>query len=326
MHNKLQMFVPDVAPLYRKLVADDQFAFYHLSKSPGSQSYDVAHVGIPVKEAATIYEIIGPVSTFTETELTAFTAWNGDNECGQSNTIKKTLTEYAAIYNDMTTSAREDSWTASTGLYQPMAIAIFTPVSSIDHFISHAEAAAMIADGIVTREVISDTCEVLTFDIEREDEGTDGFNAIVKYIANTAAYQGTVYSLSNWEEEVEATHANTLRSYDNGNFSSWNHYLDHHIGIITQPNTTDLSYCTDTKAYFESVLGQYNIDFAPRMRRSTHFYSGVNGIRSWEFNVETCTSEKYTWDICGCIASNNNHEYRAIYKELCTIETTVEPY
>jgi hypothetical protein len=324
MHNKVQMFVPDVSPLFRKLQDDGMTAFYRLSKSPGSLIYDVAHVGVPIQEAVTIFEMVGPISTLTDEELAFFTPWS-DAECSDANNIARTLVEYQALYDQMATTATEVAWSALTGLYVPMAIAIYTPTSSVDHMYDHLEAGTLIVGGEMTETTISSTCSMITVDFDRE-EGVDGYNPIVRYIENSAALQGGLFTLANWEDEVEDTHSATLTQYDAGGYQGWNHYLDNHIGILTEVNYTDPNYCATTKAFFEDVLLAYDVRFAPRMRGSTHYYSGFNGIRSWEFNVEDCISEKWLWDICGCIAANNNMEYKSIYNEICTIQTTMEQY
>lgn len=333
MHNKMVMYVPDVTLLFRKLQAANQTAYYHLSMSPGSTTYDVAHVGVPIFEAVTIFEIVGPSSYFTESELTKFTPWT-DVECGDVNSIKKTLTDYQALYDDMTTTDLEVSWFNSAGLHVPMGIAIHMAISSLDVVASHAEAGSLITGGSMRTDTISDTCSTITVDLDRsEDDGIDGYNPVIKYIANTAANQGGVFTLADWETEVEATHDYYLTSSDSANFNSWDRYLDHHIGIITEPDASDVNYCTDSKAYFEAVLSAYDLSFAPRLRlgattftNETHYYTGFNGVRSWEFNVEDCHSDEFSWGICGCIASNNDEEYELIYGDVCTISITEAEY
>lgn len=225
MHNKLQFYVPDVAPLYRKLQADGVPAFYHLSKSNGSETYDVAHVGITIDEAVTTYEIVSAITNLTATELESFSPWS-DVECGPANNIKNTLSYYQKLYDNMASTDREVAWFASTGLYVPMAIAIFTPVSSLDYVASHVEGGALITGGVMNTDVISDTCSMMTVNMQRDDEDpTIGFNPLIKYIANTAAYQGEYLNLSKWEGEVETTHTETITTFDSSGFSSWNRYL-----------------------------------------------------------------------------------------------------
>lgn len=323
LHNKLQMYVPDVAPLYRKLIANGvaASAFYHLSKSPGSDTYDVAHVGIFITEAVTVYEVVGPSSSLTIEELVAFTPWS-ENECGNANNIPKTLAKYQEIYDGMTLTWQEKAWTNGNGLHVPMAIAIVTSVSSLDRIANHVQAGALITNGNVTTEVISDSCSMLTMDFDRyKADGVDGFNAIVRYIENNQAYQGKVLSLENWENEVEASHAFSLGRVDDAGYSSWNHYLDHHIGIISKPQASlGTQYCSESRAYIEAVLEEYDLAFAPRSKYSTHYFTGTNGIRSWEFNIDACNyPDKYTFDLCGCLASNNNMEYQAIYNSSCLV-------
>lgn len=109
--------------------------------------------------------------------------------------------------------------------------------------------------------------------------------------------------------------------------------VDHHVGIGTHVNTTDINYCSDTKAYFESVFSTYDLHYSPRYYTTSgtgynesHFYTGTKGIRSWEFNIYGCSFDEFTWDICGCIAANNDEEYEAIYGGSCTKSTVMEPY
>lgn len=323
MHNKLQMYSPDPSLVFRKLLQDGAPGFFHLSMSPGSDTYDVAHVGILIKEAITIYEIVGPITNFNESELAMFSPWN-DGECGTGNNIKKTLTEYQGIYDGMTETGEERAWVESTGLYVPMAIAVHTSVSSLDRVASHVTAGALISDGTMTTEVISDSCRTLTVDFDRsKDDGVDGYNAIIRYVENTAAYQGQVFSLSDWEDEVEASHAFTLNAQDSAGYNSWNHYLDHHIGIITEAEPDQVNYCTESRAYIEGILEEYDLKFAPRSKYSTHYFTGTDGILVWEFNIEACNyPDKYDFDLCGCLASNNNMEYQAIYNSTCLVTTT----
>jgi len=328
MHQKLVMYVPDVAPLLRKLQSDNEFALYHLSKSPESSTYDVAHIGVPVSQAATIFEIVGPLTTLTATELELFTPWDEDEtSCATSHSLKKALSEYQAFYEQMETTSVESAWTESTGLYVPMGVAIVTPTSSVDYMYDHLEAAALITGGTLTTEAISDTCTTLTLDISRDDEGVYGFNPPFVYVQNDGASQGGLFKLSAWEKEVDDSNSYWLSDYDTAGYQAWNHYLDHHFGLKSHIELSDQSYCANTRAYFEAVLDAYSIPFAPRLLNDSpaemHYYSGYHGLRSWEFNAYGCDHDTYTWDVCGCLASNNNEEYKAIYNATCSVSKIV---
>jgi hypothetical protein len=312
MHNKLQMYAPDLSVLYNKLQTDSVKAMYHLSKQPGSTEYDVAHITIPVPEAGTFYEIVSSAKNLTASQLENFSPWS-DTECSSVHSISHTLDKYETLYYSKELGSLQSKWLKSTGIYPPMGIAIQIPAADLDSLQDTINAAVDITAADLQTTAISSTCTVVSLNLEYDDS----FNAVVKYVQNTAAADGAVFTLSHLEGEIAASHDYFVAQADGGGYSSWDRYLDHHLGVSSNTNSTDPDYCSNTLSYFEAVLANYNIPFAPRYSDGTHFYSASQGLRSWEFNAFQCEGEDYTFDICGCLVSNNEKEYTAWTGESC---------
>ena len=75
MYNKVQLYVPDLSAHYKDLKNNNINMVLRLSKSSGATEVDTAHIGVPIAEAAEIYELVGPSSSLTSSELKAFTEW-----------------------------------------------------------------------------------------------------------------------------------------------------------------------------------------------------------------------------------------------------------
>jgi hypothetical protein len=68
-------------------------------------------------------------------------------------------------------------------------------------------------------------------------------------------------------------------------------------------------YISDTIAANSGDF-QYGLRVATTFGVGTHYYTGTDGLRSWEFNANDCAMGNST-DICGC----SNMNSRVIYEE-----------
>jgi hypothetical protein len=295
MHNKIQLFVPDIQPHY-SLISGDGLTnvAYRFSKSSGSDVNDVAHISVFLEDAATVYEIVGPLSSLDADSMTAFLSWS-DAECPIAHALSESLEYYTSKYESSLSDDSILTWGSSSGLYPPMKIQMSIPTQSIDY--------------------ISDTLSLvnaITGAIINYDNSEDGKCSVAKltqpmdtttiiYVANTGTGVTLDYSIADWEADAAASHADYAINQD------WDRYLDHHIGIEFGLNST----CDSDFSRVTAALETYgNYTYSLRTTGlGTHFYVGTSGIRTWEFNLHECTFDFVYPDVCGCLETNRNDDY-----------------
>jgi hypothetical protein len=305
MHNKLQMYVPDLSDHYQKLTTDGISMITRASSSDGTGVLDTAHIGLYIPEAQNTYELVGPLSSLSwlsSDELAAFEAW-GDSECPTAHQLPYSLDYYQSVF-DTATGARS----TITGWYIPMGIAISTPTQSIDYISDTANFLSNIT-GYAQQIVYGDTCDTLSINFNTENV----FGPMVHYVANRGAVQGTTYTVADWEAQIQETHDTILDPtlY----YTKWDRYQDTHVGVAYNSfEADDNDECRVSDAMLTALKN--SVQDPTYSYRMNHYYLGNTGIKCWEFHMKNhfCISKEYpstyaNTDICGCIADNNMAEY-----------------
>jgi len=306
MHNKLQLYVPNLQPHFDKIFADNIDATYRLSTSPDSDTIDTAHISVYLWDAQTVYEIVGPMSSLDDDSLLNFIEWK-DDECPDSHTLPYSLSYIYSSYNRFTiTVAAEKTWESNTGMSLPMAIQTTSPVSSF----SSVQRTIDFMETITGTDFVYSTsnngaCQTATFTIS--DFMT---SPVLKYVINNANEESSP-SVADWEEEVLASHSDLLDDDHKG----WDRYLDAHFGF----SLTSGSYCDSEVALISDTLDDIGFKYALRVTPGgngpAHYYIGSDGIRSLEVNARDCFIQDVT-DLCGCESNNNAYVYTGTYE--CT--------
>jgi hypothetical protein len=299
MHNKVQMYVPDLQPLYATLTKDAVGNVqYRLSSSPGSPDEDVAHISIFLADAATVYEIVGPKSSLSGDALLSFTSWS-DSECPIAHALPESLSEYASWYSASTQYEAMDEWEESTGLLVPMKIRITVPTQSTDYVADTLSLVNAVTGATISYATSADgNCHIASI-YQPDDKST------VVYVANSGTGVELDYTIADWEADALSSHKDLLS--DNG----WDRYQDHHMGVYIYMNS--VSDCDTNFARVSELIGEngnfsYSIRVTDSLNTETHFYVATAGLRTWEFNLYGCVYTSYP-DVCGCVESNRNDEY-----------------
>jgi hypothetical protein len=305
MHNKVQLFVPDLSNNYDKLTANNIKTYNRLSKSNDAKELDIAHLLIPVLESGQFYEIVGPSASLTEQQLENFKEF-GENECVESHRLVESLDFYLFLYRQANFTTDEEQWMQDKKLFIPLGVGISIPTADMNSVVDTMKLVKEVT-GASVESSMSTECTFSTLSFSSDDH----FVPFVRYVQNELAYQGTEYNLKDWEDDITMTHDNLLSS--SSDYSQWDRYLDTHIGVM--PYYVSEDYCTQMEDFIGDKLVDYNSVFSPRTAEGVHYYVATAGLKCWEFNAYNC-SASYT-NICGCIASNNEDEYYALHGEVC---------
>jgi len=299
MLNKVQMFVPDLNAHYSTAVSGGITTILRLSTSTGGDTSDTAHIAIPVPSSGHIYEIVGPSSTLTSTQLEDFTTFS-DDECSSAHSLPNTIDYYTTLYTSADFTDSNTAWTEATGLPIPMGVNIMIPTSNLDVISPTSDLVSDVTSATSTSTSYT-TCKVMDITI-----GTDEHvEPNVRYVEMTSGVE-LDFSIKDWEDDVKTSHHDLDMK---ASYSQWNRYLDTHLGVLYVTETDD--ECTSSAETVLSTITSSDEDYhySPRGDEGIHYYVGTAGIVSWEFNLYGCTSD-YT-NICGCISDNNVDEYEA---------------
>ena len=96
MHNKIQLYVPDISPHYSAINGNVN-ALYRLS-STSEGTNDMAHILFQLLNTTAFYEIVGPSATLSSDQLSSFTAWQS-TECPHSHSMEYTISHLDTLYN-----------------------------------------------------------------------------------------------------------------------------------------------------------------------------------------------------------------------------------
>eukprot|EP01035_Chromulina_nebulosa_P017925 gene17925-23547_t len=307
MHNKLQLYVPNMQPHFDKIFADNIDATYRLSTSPDSDVIDTAHISVYLWDAQTVYELVGPIATLDDDSLLNFIEWK-DDECPDSHTLPYSLSYIqSSYYNDFSiTVDAMTRWESKTGMSLPMAIQTTSPVSSfssIQRTLDFME--TVTGTDFVYSTSSNGACQTATFTIS-----TIMTSPVLKYVVNNANEESSP-TIADWEAEVLSSHSDLLDDDHTG----WDRYLDSHFGF----SMTSGSYCDSEIDFVSETLNDIGFKYALRVTPGgdgpAHYYIGSDGIRSLELNARDCFIEDVT-DLCGCESNNNAYVYTGTY--LCT--------
>lgn len=310
--NKYQMFVPDLTYVYK--ASESTTRILRKSKAAGSDEHNIAHVQLPVPHSGLIVDIVGPLSSITDTygedEVKEFDEFS-DDECKDLQALSESLDYYTGIY-DTGVFKYQDDWD-NDNQYIPMGIKIINPMEDVKAVKGTLD---LIKDvtGYEYQRSTSGKCEYYSMDFSSED--IHGIEVQYWYNKGLKADERTI---GKWESEIMSLHNEVL----NTSKATWNRYLDTHVGVMIE-NT---KLCDKDTTFVAEMVDMFEAkdDFRYAMRDSggVHFYTAPYGVRTWEFNTESC-SEDIT-DICGCVADNSAVLYESIYSTTCEgIGDTIE--
>lgn len=305
-HNKIQLYVPDLAAHLALLEKDSVTVMKRLSATPKSSTNNVAHLGIWMAGAMTMVELVGPSSSLSDADLAEFSEWE-DLSCSASHTLPHSLEYYNSAYNAIVKTDKQVQWEAETGLYTPCGIMVSIPASSLDAVANTISLSSEVMQlSVETASYTADdgsTCQMSTFSV-------DDFT--VHYVQNDSLMQSDISTLTvaDWEADIALEHSQFISTASTT--SSWDRYLDTHIGVYV-----DVSDSTSCESYYDFVedaiasnAGGYQ--YALRVGGGSHYYTTTDGLRAWEYNVNDCTKDGGT-HLCGAIDSNSVSEYKALY-------------
>mmetsp|Transcript_15240 Transcript_15240/g.13773 ORF Transcript_15240/g.13773 Transcript_15240/m.13773 type:complete len:491 (-) Transcript_15240:20-1492(-) len=310
MHNKQQLFVPDLSPHYNALVKDDISFTKRLSSSFGSSTLDIAHIGIQLADAQTIFEIVGPSKSLSSDILSNFKEFQYE-ECPIAHSLPFSLEYYSTLYainlhDSKTYVDSMTSWSKNSGMYIPMAIQTTVPTGSLSTVKNTLDLLNVITGAKLTYSSNDEgTCNVAYLNLLPND---NAFSAQIIYVENNANSDDYSPTVADWEDQIAQSHKDLL---DDGN--GWNRYLDTHLGYVI----IDSNECDSLYSYVSDAISSNDGKFTYSLRVTStsgigiHFYTGTSGIKSWEINVGGCVvnTDLSTTDICGCLPSNNNVEF-----------------
>jgi hypothetical protein len=253
-------------------------------------------------------EIVGPSSTLDSDSLSEFTAWS-DYECAQSHVLQNSLDSYLQTYEQQAENLTDEvsSWQTSTGLPTPMGIQVSIPTKSVMNMQNTID----LVTSMNAATVVYNEYETTTSTGEASECLVAGFNVgsiYVNYVENHAVDGATDLQVGDWEDDIEECHAEYVNI--GSTTTSWDRYLDSHIGMYVDASAECDSYYDYIADTIASNTGnyQYGLRVATTFGVGTHYYTGTDGVRSWEFNANDCAMDDQT-DICGCSKYNAKNPY-----------------
>lgn len=313
-HNKVQMYVPNLAPYIKAWEEDSVPYMARKSMSIADNKtplYDIGHASIMV--AGHIYELVGPSSTIPTALDYKFTPWLAE-ECPEAHDIDQfTLPQLQAYYEEYRADRDHvvKQWEEEKGRQAPMAIAISIATSSMDVIRGTAESVSNITSVVTTTEESfqSGGCSVLRMAFDTAEY----MQPYVKYVANTMSYDGTKgFTITEMEKQAAASHTKyTGTREEHGRMDHWDHYLDRHIGTMMRYKLNDNGerLCYDQNVRIRGATEDEAVAARSANTLSTHYYVGYAGAMTWEYNIFNCEGkEDFTYDaICACCAANSDN-------------------
>lgn len=320
MHNKVQLFVPNISGHYETIVGSGALAdkaILRLSKSDGSSTYDVAHISAQIPYAAHYFEILGPVSTLPDGAVDKFSAF-ADEECPTAHTMRFSLDKQIEIYNRFDRSGSAE-WEAATGMMLPMGLTMQVSASSLTNLQSSVDFYSELLNFPVTITGSADSCQVIDVGISAgymyetfaNDDMMDGLGEEVpalRYVVNNVA-PATTFSVADWEADIKLTHDTYLA--DDG--SGWDRYLDTHVGLFEVKDTQET--CIQAVDAISAFCVSKGFKSGPR--HDVKWYAGIAGLVSVEVNIGCDSMDGVYGDMCGCIPENNNVVYANEFNMTC---------
>ena len=316
MNGFQQFYVPDLSPNLLAIQTNGFTEYFtRLSSTPGTAStgvLNVAHLILYCSYTGAFYDIVCPAVALSDDELTTFgfQEWTAD-ECAGAHQLKWELEDYADLVEISTTDY--DLWEIETGLTTPLFIGIGIPVTSLSKVDDIFTMVGTITNMTETT-VVYDTCSYreLVVDAAYDDTTTNVTSTIVRYIRHDDATDGpSGYTLADWEDLHDTIYDAQIVKAEAGD-AQWSRYLDNHIGIES-PSTED---CDTSMAIVGLAYDAVDSEYVVSTRAYIHYYTGVPGVVSWEFNAAEC-SDELDDQVCGCLDCNSATTYLAEYNTTC---------
>ena len=323
MHNKVQMYAPDVSGFEKALRRDEVATIRRsseISVDGSDETTQLAHLLIPMEGRG--YEIVGPLASLDAASRDAFTPWV-DSECAASSSFSESLaslderyraSENTTVWYDTDDRAKLD------GRPQPMLTQI------------HVAKAAS-AD---TRPALSHLGDFTTATVETRSLSSDCSvssatwatmpGVVVKYVQNSHADLPAKELLEDYEAAVRATHDAYFSSDDNSidafpAEAGWDAFLDQHVGLMTN-SLSDVGETGGMAVMAEALRGAGVAYGARNESGGIHYYSGYGGTMAWEYNLGFLSDTSHEFgDICACVPENNKDVFmRRTGDSNCTYE------
>ena len=328
MHNKIQLYVPDISPHYSAINGNVN-ALYRLS-STSEGTNDMAHILFQLLNTTSFYEIVGPSATLSSDQLSRFTSWQS-SECPHSHAMEHTISHLDSLYYSYEQSSSNEAWTAKSSMYVPMPVFIHIPAIDNNNW-NVTKTLMLYAGGRIPVEVREGNCVSYSYDLADSDPYDDDNTksiATIRYVINPDAPSGEL-SLSDWESDVVLTHKTFLA--EDG--TTWDRYLDQHVGLESQAKGADSSkrgdvsgttYATDADCTTwldntEIVMRNNGILTGSRAHDTVRYYVGNPSVLSIQFTV-SCDAETFRpdfSDLCGCIPENDDLLYESEFGATCS--------
>jgi hypothetical protein len=182
--------------------------------STDSDGEQVAHIGVMIPYTGHVYELVGPASSLTSSDLKKFTAWiDVDGSCPSAHTLSQTLAELSVAYAADSSKQQQSQQRLDDGeerkrsrrtgdsLPSVMVVSMSIATADLDSITSTLQLAQEVAGNGAYYETVSydtDACSVSTFYLPN--------NVPVLYVQNENKDAGK-YTVADWEDDVTLTHA-----------------------------------------------------------------------------------------------------------------------
>jgi hypothetical protein len=285
MNQYLQFYVDDLSPILTKVSENGYTQYfarlsstYDVAASTGE--LNVAHLVLYHNDSAMFFDIVAPVSSLSNDELTdfSFEEWNS-TECAGAHQLKWELSEYSALVALSKTNEGNQIWEDSTGLTTPLFIGMGVPVSwfsTVNDIFTMVGTVTNMTEKVV---VYNSNCwyREMVIDAPWGDDTTNVSSTVVRYIVQTYANDGpTDYTLDDWETLHETIYdeQQTLKDAEE---ATWSRYLDSHIGLQSPETET----CSTSRKLISSAYEAIDNEYLYTKRGHVRYYTGVEGIVSW---------------------------------------------
>ena len=310
MNHYNQLYTDNLAPVLDTVKGNGFTSYYaRLSYTPGSSTLNVAHLVMYIAAGGIYIDVTAPLSSVPEAYLAEFTEWSED-ECAGAHQLKYELEDYNTLLDSSAISYPD--WGTSTGLTTPLFISAGVPITSLSKVDDIFTMVGTITNMTETT-VVYDACSYreVVIDAAYDDDSTIT-STVIRYIQQDSTIQGTTagYTLADWEGVVEMIYEHQ-KTEDHKGHETWSRYLDNHIGFESNDNDG----CDDSKAWIQKGYDSIPNSYVISKRSNLHYYTGMPGIVSWEFNAVGCDSAD---QICGCIDINSGSAYTKIYGTPCS--------
>lgn len=316
MHNKLQFYVPTIDLFAKKL---EENGVVHLkrkstvaSSATDTTAVEMGHLTIPVE--AKTFEIVGPLASLSDTDrLDEYVEWSS-YECPSCHHLAEDFETLQDRYDnsDNTTTWIDSDTGKVDGRPQPMLVSVHVAVSTAQTL------DMMRTDFVHLRDYTNakweqssgNDCSVSSLTWETMP------GVVIKYVQNNHEDLPSRKALQEyertWADEYEKTYGGQSVTHDLPSSANWHHFLDTHIGIISDSTTCDSIFAGISKGLRSSRTGYSSRDESGEI----HLYVGYPGTTAWEYNLGSgCDTDELNFgDICGCVAENSVNVYNRRHK------------